>query len=453
MTMPAATVTARARGRARSRRSGGAARLRLTRSLALKARAERVIPGCSQTFSKGPTQFVQGASPVFLSRGRGCHVWDVDGNEYIDYPMALGAVILGHAHPAVTRAVRRQLHAGTVFSLPHPLEIEVAERIIAHVPCAEMVRFAKNGSDATTGAVRLARAVTGRSIVACCGYHGWNDWYIGTTSRRAGVPPEVQALTVPFVYNNLNSLEAVFDAHPDKVAAVIMEPVGVESPHPGFLEGVRALTARHGALLIFDEVVTGFRLGLGGAQARFGVTPDLACLGKALANGYPLAALVGRARFMRRLEEVFFSFTFGGEALSLAAAAATIDALRRPGVLDGIWRRGARLQEGYNRLAREAGLERLTTCIGLPPRTAVTFRDAEGRESLLMKSVFQQEVIRRNVLFNGVHLVSAAHTDTDIARTLRVYREAMIVLARALAEHRLESILAGPPVEPVFRPL
>lgn len=429
-------------------------RLCLSRSLALKTRAEQRIPSCSQTLSKSPSQFVQGAAPVFLARGRGSRVWDVDGNEFIDYPMALGAVILGHAHPGVMRAVSAQLREGTIFSLPHPLEVKLAERIAAHVPGAEMVRFAKNGSDATTGAVRLARAVTGRQVIACCGYHGSHDWYLGTTNWRAGVPSAVQALTVPFAYNDVDSLERVFAAHPGNVAAVIMEPVGVELPRPGFLEGVRALTQRHGAVLVFDEIVTGFRLGLGGAQERFGVVPDLTCLGKAMANGYPLSALAGRAELMRRLEEdVFFSFTFGGETLSLAAAVATLDVLARPGTLERIWRHGARLQEGYNRLARELRLAQVTECVGLPPRTVVMFRDAQGGESLLMKSVFQQEVIKRGVLFNGVHLVSAAHRQADIDQTLRAYREALAVLGQALAEDRLQAILEGPPVSAVFRPV
>ncbi|MCL6648799.1 MAG: aminotransferase class III-fold pyridoxal phosphate-dependent enzyme, partial [Chloroflexi bacterium] len=268
--------------------SGATTPRQLERSLALKARAARRIPTLAQTFSKAPTQFVQGVAPVYLERGAGSHVWDVDGNEYIDYPMALGPVILGHNEPAVTAAAIAQLERGIAFSLPHPLELELAELLVEVIPCAEMVRFGKNGSDATSGAIRAARALTGRDLIACCGYHGWQDWFIGTTSRSRGVPAAVRALTRVFRYNDLASLEQVFAEHPGQVAAVILEPVGVVPPQPGFLEGVRELAHRHGALLIFDEVVTGFRLALGGAQQLFGVTPDLACFGKALGNGFPV---------------------------------------------------------------------------------------------------------------------------------------------------------------------
>src|SRR2546422_4445450 len=286
----------------------------LARSREYFARARKVIPSCTQTFSKGPTQFVQGVAPNFLERGRGSHVWDVDGNEYVDYVMALCPIVLGYDDPDVIAAVQRQLADGVTFSLAHPLEVEVAEALAKIVPCAEMVRFGKNGSDATAGAVRVARAYTGRDLVVCCGYHGWQDWFIGTTTRDRGVPGAVKALTKTFQYNDLKSLDRVLTEHRGQVAVVIMEPVIFQEPAPGFLEGVRDLTHRHGALLVFDEIVTGFRFGLGGAQEYFGVTPDLACFGKGMANGLPISAIVGRADVMKLFEEVFFSFTFGGEA-------------------------------------------------------------------------------------------------------------------------------------------
>jgi glutamate-1-semialdehyde 2,1-aminomutase/spore coat polysaccharide biosynthesis protein SpsF len=425
--------------------------LRLDRSLALKAKAERLIPSCTQTFSKGPTQFVQGASPVYLARGQDCYVWDVDGNKYIDYAMALGPIILGYNEPSVTEAVTRQVKEGTIFSLPHPLEIDVAELLTHLIPCAEMVRFGKNGSDATAGAVRLARAATGRELIACCGYHGWHDWYIGTTTRNQGVPKAVQALTIPFDYNNLESLQRVFAEHPRQVAAVIMEPVGVVEPQPEFLQAVRELTHGEGALLIFDEVITGFRLALGGAQEYFGVTPDLACFGKGMANGFPLSAIVGRQEIMQGFDEVFFSFTFGGETLSLAAAAATMTALRTKPVIPHLWEQGRRLKDGYNLLARESGVERWTECLGLPPRTVIMFRDETGAESLLRKSLFQQECLKRGILFSGGHNICYSHHPKDIDDTLRVYRQVMGILAEAIETGTVGERLEGPPVEPVFR--
>lgn len=423
----------------------------MDRSHALKAKAQGVIPSGTQTFSKGPSQFVQGAAPVFLARGQGSHVWDVDGNEYIDYPMALGPIILGHNEPAVTEAVIRQLRDGTTFSLPHPLEVDVAGMLTEMIPCAEMVRFGKNGSDATSGAVRVARAYTGRDRIACCGYHGWQDWYIGTTTRNAGVPEAVRKLTIPFEYNNLESLERIFAEHPRHVAAVIMEPVGVVEPRAQFLQRVKELTQREGAVLIFDEVITGFRLALGGAQEYFGVTPDLACFGKGIANGFPLSAIVGRQEIMQLFDEIFFSFTFGGETVSLAAAAATLAELRAKPVIEHLWRQGARLRDGYNALASTAGLAPATRCAGLPPRTVMTFTDERGEESMVLKSFFQQECLKRGVLFSGGQNICYRHTDRDIEQTLHVYQEVMGLLAEAIRSGSVEATLEGPAVQPVFR--
>lgn len=423
----------------------------LKRSFDLKERAQSTVPSFNQTFSKSPTQFVQGVAPVFLSRGEGSHVWDVDGNEYIDYAMALGPIILGHNYPTVTDAVTRQMQDGTIFSLPHPLEVEVAELLIEIIPCAEMVRFGKSGSDATSGSVRVARAYTERDIIACCGYHGWQDWYIGTTTRNKGVPKAVQELTIPFEYNDVESLQRIFAEHPGQVAAVIMEPVGLVEPQDSFLDQVRELTQRENALLIFDEVITGFRLALGGAQEYFGVTPDLACFGKAMANGYPIAAVVGKREVMELFDEVFFSFTFGGEALSLAATAATINEMREKSVIGHLWEQGRRLKDGYNVLAREYEVDRYTECIGLPPRTVVAFKDETGAESLVLKSLFQQECLKRGALFTGGQNICYSHSGADIEHTLRVYRTALDILSQAISEGDALDRLEGEPVQPVFR--
>ena len=276
------------------------------------ARARRTIPLGTQTFSKSYTQYPHGVSPYFIARGKGSHVWDIDGNEYVDFVNALCSVTLGYGDTDVDSAVRTQLDDGVIFSLPHPIETEVAEAIVEMVPCAEAVRFGKNGSDATSGAIRLARAYTKRDRVAVCGYHGWQDWYIGSTARSAGVPDAVKQLTHSFAYNDLESLNRLLDAHPNDFAAVILEPMNVTYPKPGFLESVRELTEQRGIILIFDETITGFRFANGGAQELFGVTPDLATFGKGLANGYPLSAIAGRSDIMKLMEEIFFSFTFGG---------------------------------------------------------------------------------------------------------------------------------------------
>lgn len=292
-------------------------------------RASGLIPCGTQCLSKGPTQFVDGVAPKYLLRGEGCKVWDVDGNALIDFGMGLGAVSLGYNYPVVNEAIKAQLQDAITLTLMHPLEVEVAELIRSIISCAESVRFAKNGSDVTTAAVKAARAYTGKEIVLCCGYHGWHDWYTITTDRHAGVPQVMDALIKPFVYNDIDSLNKLVQQYNGKIAAVIMEPVGVEMPWDDFLGKVREITSQHNILLIFDEVLTGFRLSLGGAQQRFGVEPDLAVFGKAVANGMPLSVLTGKAEIMSVFEHAFFSSTFGGEMLSLAAAKAAIQEMRR----------------------------------------------------------------------------------------------------------------------------
>jgi len=423
----------------------------IEKSKAWLERAGKVIPGASQTFSKGANQHVRGVAPMFLAKGKGCRVWDVDGNEYIDYIQGLLPNILGYAHEEVNAAVAEQLAQGHSFSLPHPLEVELAERLTRLIPCAEMVRFGKNGSDATSGAVRAARAFTGRERIACCGYHGWQDWYIGSTTRNAGVPQTVRALTHPFVYNDLGSLEKLLSEHQGEFAAVIMEPVNFWPPAAGFLEGVRDLAHRHGALLIFDEICSGFHFGLGGAQKKFGVTPDLACFGKAMGNGFPISCVVGRAHVMKIFEEIFFSFTFGGEVASMAAAMKVLDILETEQVFVRMDKNGLVLQEGLNTLAREAGLQDRVKCIGYPFWSLVKFLDADGKDSLLVRSLFTQECVKRGVLLLATHNMTAAHDPLAIEQTLKVYAEVCKTMAKWLSDKKPERFLEGQIIEPVFR--
>ena len=420
---------------------------KIARSQSLWERARRLIPSGTQTLAKGPGQHVDGVAPKYLVRGRGARVWDADGNELLDLTMAVGPLSLGYADPVVDEAIKNQLDDGITFSLMHPLEVEVAELITGCVPNAEQVRFSKTGADVTSAAIRLARAHTGRSHVVCCGYHGWHDWYIGTTDRSAGIPEAVRELTSTFEYNDLDTLR---DAIDEDTACVIMEPTIVEPPRPGFLEGVRALCDERGALLIFDEMWTGFRLALGGAQQHYGVRADLACFSKAIANGMPLAALTGSAEVMKRFErEVFFYTTFGGEALSLAAAAATIPELRRRAVPEALAARGRTLRTGYAAICAELGLP-WTRCAGMDARTLVVF-DAAAVDPLLARSFVQQELIRRGVLWSGFHNLSWAHREADLAYLLGCYREILPVLADHVARGSLAGALRGKPVEPVFR--
>jgi len=431
--------------------AAAAPRRSIEKSKAWFERAGKTIPGSSQTFSKGANQHVQGVAPMFLAKGKGCRVWDVDGNEYIDYIQGLLPNILGYAHEELNQAVAEQLGQGHSFSLPHPLEVELAERLVRLIPCAEKVRFGKNGSDATSGAVRAARAFTGRERIACCGYHGWQDWYIGSTTRNAGVPGAVRALTHPFVYNDLGSLQNLLNGHPGEFAAVIMEPVNFWPPAAGFLEGVKTLAHEHGALLIFDEICSGFHFGLGGAQKKFGVTPDMACFGKAMGNGFPISCVVGRADAMKVFEDIFFSFTFGGEVASMAAAIKVLDVLETTDALGRIEANGRVLQEGLNVLAKEAGLQDQIRCIGYPSWSLIKFLDADGKDSLLVRSLFTQECVKRGVLLLATHNMTAAHDPLAVEQTLKVYAEVCKTLAKWLKESNPEEHLEGEMIQPVFK--
>jgi glutamate-1-semialdehyde aminotransferase len=414
-------------------------------------RAQKLIPSGTQCLSKGPTQFVDGVAPKYLVRGKGCHVWDVDGNKYIDYGMGLRPIILGYCYPAVDKAILTQLKDGITFTLMHPLEVEVAELLTRIIPCAEEVRFGKNGSDVTTAAIRTARAYTRRDKIAICGYHGWHDWYIITTDRNRGVPKIMEELSFTFQYNNIESLKKLLDTYPGEFAAVIMEPVGVTPPRKDFLQDVKKVTHDNGAVLIFDEIITGFRFSIGGAQKYFDVVPDLAAFGKAMANGMPISALVGKSEIMNVLNDTFFSFTFGGECLSLAAAKATINELQEKKVIPFIWAQGEKLQGGYNQLAGELGLNIVTQCAGYPPSTLAKFSGKTTEDSLQMKSLVQQELLKRGILWAAYHAISYSHKDAEINTTLEAFGDSLKILKKAVDRGRLEESLEGKPVSPVFR--
>jgi glutamate-1-semialdehyde aminotransferase len=423
---------------------------RYARSLELLDEARGAIPAQSQTFSKGWTQFPLGVSPVFATRADGGYLWDADGHKYIDWPMALGPLLLGHNHPVVNEAIKNQLDNGIAFSLPTEAELELAHRLIDWFPYAERVRFGKNGSDATSGAVRAARAFTGRDIILCCGYHGWQDWFIGTTTRSVGVPKAVQALTKPFPYNDLPALEALLSQHGEDVAAIIMEPMGLVEPDEGYLQAVRNLATRYGAVLIFDECWTGFRIHRQGAYGKFGVAPDLACFGKALGNGVPISAVVGSADVMEIFEDIFFSFTFGGDMLGIAAASAVLDVLETEPVLEDVEKIGRPLLDGLTEQIIRYGLENHIHTSGYPARHFLNFSNDDYNGQLL-KSVFQQEALKKNILAAGWHAPSRAHTLDDVAETLETYSHVFESIARGIDDKNLENMLEGRQVSPVFR--
>ena len=417
----------------------------------LLQRAERSIPLGTQTFSKSKTQYPFGVSPYFINKAKGSHVWDVDGNEYIDFVNSLAAITLGYNDPDVTEAVRLQLGEGVIFSLPHPLEMEVAEQIIEMVPCAEMVRFGKNGSDATGGAIRLARAYTNRDHVAVCGYHGWQDWYIGSTARNRGVPQTTRDLTHTFAYNDIDSLHRLFTQRPNQFAAVILEPMNVAEPIHGFLEAVQELTRQHGAVLVFDETITGFRFANGGAQQHFGVTPDLATFGKGVANGYPVSVVAGKANIMRLMEEIFFSFTFGGETLSLAAARATLHKLQTQPVIEQLYKQGDKVLSGLRALLEKHRATQMFSACGNPVWSFFIIKDSAPYSQWEIKTLFLQEMFARGILTLGTHNISFSHDDNDIARLLTAYDEVLPLLKDAVQSKSLHKQLRCKPLEPLFK--
>jgi glutamate-1-semialdehyde aminotransferase len=409
---------------------------RFERSLALYERACALMPGGSQTTSKRPERFAFGHYPIYATRGQGGHIWDSDGNEYIDFVLALGPITLGYCYPAVDDAIRAQLARGIVYGLLAEVEVEAAEAVVAAVPCAEQVRFLKGGAEATSAAARIARAYTGRQKVVNCGYRGWHDqWTV--VANDGGVPEGLQPYTLSFPYNDLAALEAILAANRGEVAAVMLDPCLSDTPAPGFLEGARRLAQAHGALLVFDEIVTGFRLGLGGAQEYFGVTPDLACFAKGIANGMPLAAICGSREVMRTAERLTISVTYGGEALSLAAAVAALREYRARDVFAHNWRLGERLMRGLNEAAAAAGVA--FRCHGLAPMSAMTFDAATPELEALSWTYFLREAARRGVLFRrgGCNFIAYTHDDTDIDRAVAVAGEVLAALRRCIDDGNL----------------
>ena len=430
------------------------------RSQALADRFHAAIPGGAHTYAKGDDQYPEDAAPIIV-RGRGCRVWDVDGNEFIEYGSGLRAVTLGHAHEPLNHVVCEQLKNGINFARPSLLELECAEDFLSCITGAEMVKFAKNGSDVTTAAVKLARAVTGRDMVAICSDHPFlsaDDWFIGATPMNAGIPASTRALTVTFRYNDLDSVDRLFAEHPRQIACVIMEAETITPPADGFLPGLQAICRREGALFVIDEMITGFRWHLGGAQAFHSVVPDLSTFGKALGNGFSVAALAGRRDIMERgglrheRDRVFLlSTTHGAESHGLAAARAVMRIYREEHVVETLWRQGERLANGVRRIADGLGLRDYFDVVGRPCNLVYVTRDEHKQPSQGFRTLFLRELLHRGVLASSF-AVSTAHTDADIDTTIEQVSEALVVYKRAL-DQGLDSSLVGRTVKPVLRRL
>ncbi len=428
------------------------------RSLALRERFHAVIPGGGHTYAKGDDQYPEMEAP-YLVRGKGCHVWDVDGNEFIEFGMGLRSVTLGHAYRPVVDAAKAEMENGENFVRPSPIELECAEQLLELIPGAEMAKFAKNGSDATSAAIRLSRAYTGREYIAICADHPFfsvDDWFIGTTPMSAGIPKATRDLTLAFRYNDVSSVEALFATHPGQIACLILEAEKDAPPRDDFLGRVKALCAKHGAVFILDEMITGFRWDNGGAQTYHKVVPDLACFGKALGNGFSVSALVGKRDLMRLggirhdRERVFvLSTTHGAERHCLAAALETMRTYAREPVIDHLWRQGARLEAGIQSSIREHGLEGHFGIYGRPCNLVYFTRDAAKQPSQEYRTLFLQETIKRGLLMPSL-VVSYSHSDEDIDKALHGIHEALGVYKQAL-ENGVQRYLTGRPVRPVFR--
>ena len=412
--------------------------------------AEAVIPLGSQTFSKSRTQYPVGVSPFFASKGSGSYLWDVDGNKYVDLVASLAAVTLGYGDPEINMAVKRQLKKGVSLSLSSKLETVVAEKIIDLVPSAEMVRFAKNGSDATSAAVRIARYFTGRDHIISIGYHGWHDWYIGSTTRSMGVPSAVQALTLSARYNDLSHVENLFQEAKGDVAAVILEPMNSVDPAPGYLESLRNFCSSNNILLIFDEVITGFRFARGGAQELFGVTPDLSCFGKGIANGFPISVIAGRRKIMEGFKEVFFSGTFGGELLSLTAANVVLDKVRDNRVIPELYRVGQAIQQGLlGEISRNK--YEFVNISGNPTWTFLNWTLSSDALQNKVKTYFLQEMFKRGILVLSTNNVTTTLSQKDISKILTAYAEVFEAISQALERDSLDALLECQPIVPLFK--
>jgi glutamate-1-semialdehyde 2,1-aminomutase len=429
-----------------------------SKSKALQQRSHKIIPGGAHTYAKGDDQYPEEA-PAFIVRGKGCHVWDVDGNEFIEYGMGLRAVTLGHAFPSVVEAASRELENGLNFTRPSSLELECAEQFLSMIPNAEMVKFSKNGSDATTSAVRLSRAHTGRDIVAICAEHPFfsiDDWFIGTTEMNSGVPEAIRKLTVKFHYNNIDSLIELFYKYENQIACVILEPATWMEPENGFLENVQTVCRKNNAILILDEMITGFRWDNAGAQKVYGIVPDLSTFGKAMANGFSLSAIAGKKELMdlggilHKKERVFLlSTTHGAETHTLAAAIETMNVYKNQNVIETLYRQGKRLADGINQSISDLNLNEYFEILGRPCNLIFVTRDQSKNPSQFFRTLFLQEMIQRGIITPSF-VVSYSHTDEDIDRTIDAVSESLRVYRKAL-EDGIEKYLKGRPVQPVNR--
>lgn len=419
----------------------------------LYRRAVNIIPGATQLISRRPSKFACGVSPVYAARAKGSRIWDVDGNEYIDWVSGIGAIILGYADPVVNDAVTRQIADGTIYSINHELELELAELLTESIPCAEMVRYAKGGGEACAIAVRIARGTTGRDKVLFCGYHGWHDWYLAANLNAdaaldshlfpgiepIGVPRALTGTAIPFPYGDLDALGQALDEHRGEIAAVIMEPLRSDEPPDGYLTGVRRLATEHDAILIFDEVSTGFRPSAGGVQPVVGVVPDMAVFAKSISNGFPMGAVVGKRDVMEPAARMFISSTYWSDTIGLRAALTTLREVRSRDVPGTVSRIGAAIKSRFNQLAEDCDVP--VTCGGIDYHPQLRFHVEDAKLKSKLATLYIQEMAKRGCHGYPSFYLNAAQTDADIELTINAARETLALIAEGLQRNHIDTLL------------
>ena len=436
---------------------------RVPRSMELYARAEQLIPGATQLISRRPSKYAKGVSPAYAARAKGARIWDVDGHEYIDWVSGIGAIILGYCDPVVDEAVCKQIETGVTYSISHELEIELAEELVATIPCAEMVRYAKGGGDACAVAVRIARGTTGRDKILFCGYHGWHDWYLAANLSTdvtldshlfpgiepIGVPQALKDTAIPFEYGKIESLRALLEKNRGEVAAVIMEPLRSEEPPPGYLQAVKELAREEDAVLIFDEVSTGFRLSVGGAQPYLGIEPDMAVFAKSISNGYAMGAVVGTRAVMEPASHMFISSTYWGDLIGIRAALTTLREIRKRGVPDYLQDFGRKIIVRMNEVADETGLP--ARCCGISVHPHLEFTVDDANVSRQLSTLYVQEMAKRGCHGYPSFYLNAAQGDAELEQTTAAARETFAIMKNGLDAGNIGELLEADLSQDVFR--
>jgi glutamate-1-semialdehyde aminotransferase len=425
-------------------------------------RAQKVIPGVTQLLSRRPTRAALGVSPIYSDRAKGCRIWDIDGNEYVDWMSGVGPIILGYADEVVDAAVKEQMDRGGINSIVQESAVELAEELVRLIPSAEMVRYAKGGGEACTVAVRIARGVTNRDKVLFCGYHGWHDWYLAANLggerlndhlfngiEPIGVPIALEGTAIPFPYGDLDSLGELLAEHEGEVGCIIMEPMRTELPPEGYLEGVRELATKHGVVLIFDEVSCGFRISLGGVQEVTGVTPDISVFAKAISNGYPMAAVVGKREVMEPSARMFISSAYWDDPIGIVAALTTLRELERRDAVAHFEAIGASFRERINRAAEDVGLE--AECVGVAAHPRIWFRVDDPEIGKKVNTLFIQENAKRGLILSTGLFFNCAHDEAALDQTEGAVRESFAVIKDGLENDRVDELLECEIQEDLFR--